>query len=238
MPVRCSPYIPWITKPSTAGVWQHGAGVPARLLCRAQVGRPHLRVFRSHPNYRLLPGEGSAARMEHACSLRHSRVLYTGIHLVPLATACIAWPHAAHHPVVMHCRSTAGPPMRRWRCGPWTPNRWGWPSQIAQHHHNKILWIACRQLAANKVCCRYCACLMLQWLCSHDDHATTCPCNLMLLSCVQSPTSARNIIGRLVVTTIYCSLLTLLGCALPFFGSFLALVSPQPAVPHVTAAQR
>lgn len=46
------------------------------------------------------------------------------------------------------------------------------------------------------------------------------PCN-----CLQSPTALRNIIGRFVVTTIYCSLLTLLGCALPFFGSFLALVS-------------
>ncbi|KAL4430197.1 hypothetical protein ABPG77_004979, partial [Micractinium sp. CCAP 211/92] len=34
----------------------------------------------------------------------------------------------------------------------------------------------------------------------------------------QSPTALRNIIGRFVVTTIYCSLLTLLGCALPFFA--------------------
>lgn len=41
---------------------------------------------------------------------------------------------------------------------------------------------------------------------------------------LQSPTSRRNMLGRFVVTTIYCSLLTLLGCALPFFGSFLALV--------------
>ncbi|KAL4440494.1 hypothetical protein ABPG75_003508 [Micractinium tetrahymenae] len=39
----------------------------------------------------------------------------------------------------------------------------------------------------------------------------------------QSPTSPRNMMRRFVVTTVYCSLLTLLGCALPFFGSFLAL---------------
>jgi hypothetical protein len=34
----------------------------------------------------------------------------------------------------------------------------------------------------------------------------------------------RNMLGRLVVTTTYCVLATLIGCAFPFFGAFLALV--------------
>jgi hypothetical protein len=34
----------------------------------------------------------------------------------------------------------------------------------------------------------------------------------------------RSMLGRLVVTTTYCVLATLIGCAFPFFGAFLALV--------------
>ena len=41
---------------------------------------------------------------------------------------------------------------------------------------------------------------------------------------MQAPLSLRNIGGRLIVTTIYCAILTLIGCMMPFFGDFLALV--------------
>ena len=43
----------------------------------------------------------------------------------------------------------------------------------------------------------------------------------------------RNILGRFVVTTIYCALLTLIGCAFPFFGDFLALVRLLPAAAEI-----
>ena len=42
---------------------------------------------------------------------------------------------------------------------------------------------------------------------------------------LQSPTSLRNCLGRLVVTTGYIVILTFIGCLFPFFGDFLALVS-------------
>lgn len=35
--------------------------------------------------------------------------------------------------------------------------------------------------------------------------------------------SLRNVIGRFVVTSVYCVLLTFIGCLFPFFGDFLAL---------------
>lgn len=39
----------------------------------------------------------------------------------------------------------------------------------------------------------------------------------------KSPMSLRNVMARFAVTTTYCAILTLIGCAMPFFGAFLAL---------------
>ncbi|KAL4860241.1 GABA transporter 1 [Chlorella vulgaris] len=39
----------------------------------------------------------------------------------------------------------------------------------------------------------------------------------------KSPMSLRNVLARFAVTTTYCAILTLIGCAMPFFGAFLAL---------------
>jgi hypothetical protein len=41
----------------------------------------------------------------------------------------------------------------------------------------------------------------------------------------KSPMSLRNVLARFAVTTTYCAILTLIGCAMPFCGAFLALVS-------------
>ena len=40
----------------------------------------------------------------------------------------------------------------------------------------------------------------------------------------QGPWAIRNVIARLFITTIYSIFMTLISCAIPFFGSFLALI--------------
>ncbi len=37
-------------------------------------------------------------------------------------------------------------------------------------------------------------------------------------------------VARFVITTAYVAILTTIGCAMPFFGDFLALVSARPAL--------
>lgn len=49
------------------------------------------------------------------------------------------------------------------------------------------------------------------------------PLEEMFMDTKQSPMSKRNVLSRFGITTCYCALLTLIGCAFPFFGDFLAL---------------
>lgn len=46
---------------------------------------------------------------------------------------------------------------------------------------------------------------------------------LVTMDTKQGPMAPRNIVTRLFITTSYTALLTLIACAMPFFGSFLAL---------------
>ena len=46
---------------------------------------------------------------------------------------------------------------------------------------------------------------------------------LYALDTKQGELAPRNVAGRLVVTTAYCVVVTLIGAAFPFFGDFLAL---------------
>lgn len=52
----------------------------------------------------------------------------------------------------------------------------------------------------------------------------------------QRPVSVRNCLVRLVITTIYIVLVTLIACMIPFFGNFVALVGAIGFTPLVRAA--
>ena len=47
----------------------------------------------------------------------------------------------------------------------------------------------------------------------------------------KGPFALRNVLARLFITTIYSMLMTLVSCAIPFFGSFLALVGAVAFIP-------
>lgn len=50
------------------------------------------------------------------------------------------------------------------------------------------------------------------------------PPTRLLCAVEQGPMAPRNVVTRFAITTVYVAVLTLIGCALPFFGDFLALV--------------